>query len=259
MQTAEDYLRLIGDWSDPNPDPVVEEHEGIFVVRDDLLGYGSKIRSLDYLIGHDVFSKHVREFVFGGCPATGYAQISLPHVCSRYDKRAVLFMAKRSKDKLHPYQRKALELGADIRWVPNGMLTVTKARAREYAAASSRERRLLPLGLEDPTVIACTIRVARTLDIQPDEVWSVGSSGTLSRSLQLAFPRARVHVVSVGHTMKPHEYGRATLHRSSLRFDQAVKPEDAPPFPSVPTYDAKAWKFVREHASPGSLFWNVGA
>ena len=35
--------------------------------------------------------------------------------------------------------------------------------------------------------------------------------------------------------------------------------EDAPPFPSAPTYDAKTWKFMREHASPGALFWNVGA
>ena len=31
-----------------------------------------------------------------------------------------------------------------------------------------------------------------------------------------------------------------------------------PPFPCVPTYDAKAWKIMREQAKPGSLFWNVG-
>ena len=34
---------------------------------------------------------------------------------------------------------------------------------------------------------------------------------------------------------------------------------DKPPFPSAPTYDAKAWKFIKEHASRGALFWNVGA
>ena len=39
---------------------------------------------------------------------------------------------------------------------------------------------------------------------------------------------------------------------------QEVKEEDMPPFPSVPTYDAKAWKIMREQAKPGSLFWNVG-
>jgi hypothetical protein len=37
-QTAEDYLEMIGDWTDSLPAPVVEEHEGILVVRDDLIG-----------------------------------------------------------------------------------------------------------------------------------------------------------------------------------------------------------------------------
>jgi hypothetical protein len=36
LQTAEDYLELIGDWQDPNPAPVIVEHEGYFVLRDDL-------------------------------------------------------------------------------------------------------------------------------------------------------------------------------------------------------------------------------
>jgi hypothetical protein len=256
---ADDYLSLIGDWQDPNPAPVIETHEGIRVVRDDLLDYGSKIRSVDYLIGHDVFSRNVEEWVFGGCPATGYAQISLPYVANRYGKRVVLFMAKRSMDKLHPYQQRSLELGADIRWVPMGFLNVTKARARDYVAENPKTRRALPLGLEDPTVIASMIRVARSLDFTPSEVWSVGSSGTLSRSLQLAWPDAAVHVVSVGHQMQPHEIGRATHYRSPYKFDQAVPKHDAPPFPSAPTYDAKAWAFVRKHASEGSLFWNVGA
>ena len=87
---------------------------------------------------------------------------------------------------------------------------------------------------------------------------SVGSSGTLTRGLQMAFPDKDVHVVSVGHTMAQYEVGRAILHKSHLKFTQEVKEEDMPPFPSVPTYDAKAWKIMREQAKPGSLFWNVG-
>ena len=117
----------------------------------------------------------------------------------------------------------------------------------------------MPIGLGDNTVIASFIKVARALPVDPQEVWTVGSSGTLNRSLQYAWPEAEVHVVSVGHTMKDHEIGTAIYHRSELKFDKPVKPEDAPPFPSAPTYDAKAWKFMREHASPGALFWNVGA
>ena len=42
------------------------------------------------------------------------------------------------------------------------------------------------------------------------------------------------------------------------KFDKPIKPIDAPPFPSAPTYDAKAWPFLKEFAKPNALFWNVG-
>ena len=99
--TAEDYLSIIGDWVDPNPKPVVEKHDGFLVVRDDLLGGGSKIRFADYLVGSD---NSTSEWVYGSSPATGYAQISLGHLCKKYDKKAVVFMANRSVEKRHQYQ-----------------------------------------------------------------------------------------------------------------------------------------------------------
>ena len=167
-------------------------------------------------------------------------------------------MAERRIENFHPYQKKGLLLGAQYHWVPNGMLNVTQARAREYVAEFPNTRMVLPLGLEHEYVTACFIKVARALP-SPKEFWSVGSSGSLNRALQLAWPDAEANVVSVGHKMKPEEIGRANYYRSELPFNKAVKPKDAPPFPSAPTYDAKAWKFVREHASPGAYFWNVGA
>ena len=57
---------------------------------------------------------------------------------------------------------------------------------------------------------------------------------------------ATIHVVSVGHTMNEREIGRAIYHRSEYKFDQPVKEDEMPPFPSAPTYDAKAWKFIQE-------------
>ena len=89
---------------------------------------------------------------------------------------------KRSLDNLHPYQKQALEYGADIRWVPNGMLQVTKARAREYFYEDPKRRRLLPLGLEEKRVFEDIRDLARNIEkdynINISEVWSVGSSGT---------------------------------------------------------------------------------
>ena len=259
-ETAEeDYLPLIEDWEDPNPDPVLVMYDGIAVVRDDILPAGSKIRAVDYMIGHAPEYQHVKEWVFGCCPATGYAQISLPYVCNRYGKKTILFMAKRKPENYHEYQKRGMKLGAEYKWVNMGMLTVTKKRAQEYYEDNKAEREVLPIGLEHPSVIASFIKVARSINYVPKEVWSVGSSGTLNRSLQLAWPDAEVNVVSVGHKMSDREIGRAKYWRSELSFDKPVSKNDSPPFPSAPTYDAKAWKFVRENASHGALFWNVGA
>lgn len=249
--TSEDYETLIGDWTDPLSPPVVEEHEGILVVRDDLIGGGSKMRFADYLIRSQ---PEIKEWVYGSSPATGYAQISLAHLCTKYDKKAVVFMADRAVEKRHPYQLQAIEAGAIMNWVPNGMLSVTEKRARDYVAEDPTCRRLLPIGFDHPTVVASIARVARGMDVQPSEVWTVGSSGTLTRGLQLAWPRSSFHCVRVGHS---GSYGNAKIYKSEYAFNKPTKV--LPPFPSAPTYDAKAWEFIKDHASPGALFWNVGS
>ena len=249
--TAEDYLEMIDDWADPNPDPVIEEHEGFLVVRDDLLGGGSKMRFADYLISSNT---EVEEWVYGSSPATGYAQISLSCMCAKYGKKAVIFMAERSMDNLHDYQLRAIEEGAIMHWVPNGMLSVTEKRARDYVAEDSKTRRLLPIGFDDDTVVSSIISVSRSLPVDPTEVWTVGSSGTLTRGLQLAWPNAKFHCVRVGHS---GSYGEAKIYKSEYAFNKPTKV--LPPFPSAPTYDAKAWEFMLDHASPGALFWNVGS
>ena len=48
-EAKEYYLELAKGWEDPNPNPVVEEYDGVRVVRDDLIT-GSKIRGGDCLI-----------------------------------------------------------------------------------------------------------------------------------------------------------------------------------------------------------------
>ena len=241
----------LGEWKDPNPDPVVEEHKGFLVVRDDLLGGGSKVRFADYLI---TSNPEVEEWVYGSSPATGYAQISLSCLCRKYGKKSVIFMADRSVEKRHPYQLQAIDEGAIMHWIPNGMLSVTEKRARDYVSDSPTSRRLLPIGFDHPSVLASVVRVAQSMDVKPSEVWTVGSSGTLTRGLQLAWPDASFHCVTVGHA---GDYGRAKTYKCNLPFNKATKV--LPPFPSAPTYDAKAWEFMLEHASPGALFWNVGA
>ncbi len=253
--SVEELLDMVSDWQDPHPLPIIKEYDGFNVVRDDLLDYGSKIRFLDCLI-RDLPHK---EIVFGSSPANGYAQISVPYVCNKYDKKFVVFMAKRNMENLHPYQKRGMDLGGIYNWVNMGMLSVTQSRARKYYEEKPDERFLLPIGLEHPKVIGSIIKVCRKLDESSfSDIWVVGSSGTISRGLQLAFPNKNVNVVSVGHKLNEREIGRAKIYTTDYKFDKEVRPEDEPPFPSAPTYDAKGWAVMRKYGKDNSLFWNVG-
>ena len=57
MIVAEDYLHLVRDWYDPYDDPIVELHDNVHVVRDDVLPAGSKMRFIDKLI-RDAIAKN---------------------------------------------------------------------------------------------------------------------------------------------------------------------------------------------------------
>lgn len=250
------------EWKDPYPKPVIQEIQpNVFVVRDDLIEVGSKARFIDFLIGHSEEFHDKKEIVYGSSPATGFAQISGPAVCNRYNKKFVLFMAKRDPSKYTEYQKKGIELGSIYNWVPDGMLVVTEKKAKDYVALDPKNRALLPLGLENELVLASIEKVAKGLNIEPDVVWTVGSSGTLSRGLQRAW-NCEFHIVQVGHKLTEKEAGRAIIHETSYKFNSSVKKEDSPPYPSSPTYDAKLWKpFVEWKKTLKSekkiLIWNV--
>ena len=192
---------------------------------------------------------------FGGANKVGWGPISLTHVCNKYGKKATFFMAKRAVPTWH--QQQVLDMGGTIHWVANGMLNLTKAQARRYYEEDTISRRVLPLGLEHPTVLGSIIKVARSLKIKPTEIWTIASSGTLNRGLQLAFPDVDCYAIQVGHKMSDYEKGRAKVLISPYKYDRAVKPEDAPPYPSEPFYDAKVWSFVRDMAKKYTLIWNV--
>ena len=203
LLNAKDYLRLVEDWQDPYDKPVIENIEGIDVVRDDLLPAGSKQRFIDKLIK----DTNCEEWVFGGSNKVGWGPISLAYVCKKYNKKVTCFWAKRKEPTWH--QKKYMEYGGRIEWVNMGMLSVTLSRAEKYRKEKPEIRKTLPLGLEHDLVLASIIKVAQSLNLKPDCVWTVGSSGTLNRGLQIAFPDAECHLIQTGHKLSDRQIGRA--------------------------------------------------
>jgi len=225
------------------PSLEIIEHDGILVVRDDKMPGGTKARVLSVLFDHH------QEYVYAS-PVFGYAQVALAHTAAARGKRATVFCAARKHK--HPRTIEAQTAGARIVEVPAGYMSVVRARARVYAQAAGA--RLLPFGLDDPVFIEALASLARSLPLTPPEVWTVAGSGVLSRALQMAWPTARFFAVQVGAVP---DAGKAELFIAPERFEQDAR--QPPPFPSCSNYDAKAWRFVRQHASPGALFWNVAA
>jgi threonine dehydratase len=227
--------------------PIIEEHEGVHVVRDDLFAGGTKARFIPALFDH------ADEVVYASS-AEGGAQCALAHVARALSKRATIFVPDRAKP--HPRQLEARRLGARVVRVKPGYLNVVQARAREYCRLSGAM--LAPFGMSVPGGIEAIAEAAKQIKIKPDQVWCAAGSGTLAKALRRAWPEAEHHVVQVGHALTSTEVAGAVVHVYPKPYKHVV-PASASPFPSDPHYDAKAWQ-VCQVARPRNgctLFWNV--
>lgn len=225
--------------------PEITKQGNFYVVRDDQYPGGTKARVLPEILA----GLNAEEFVYAS-PAYGYAQIALAYSAREIGKAATVFVAKRAE--LHPWTAKAKQAGAKIVQVPYGYLSNVQAKAKAYAAEAGAY--YLPFGFDFPLFQQRLAEMAAKLDVQPQEVWSVAGSGTLTRALQQAWPGAEFNAVQIGAVPKA---GKANVIQAAEKFEQNAKVK--PPFPSCSNYDAKAWRFIQQQAKPGALFWNVAA
>ncbi len=236
------------------PDPVVEVHEGVHVVREDVFSGGTKRRFVDAYVARQARAS-VREFVYA-TTVYGGAQIALAHACRAANVQATVFGAKRKA--LHSRTLEAQTAGAIIHEVPMGFLTNVQAKARVYCEETGAH--LMPFGFDydeaRATIAAAAARVRATHG-RFNESWCAIGSGTLIRSLQEAQLAKSYHGILVGRDHA--EAGAAEQIRHPLAFGADAKPLDRPPFPSCSNYDAKVWRYARERAAAGRriVFWNV--
>ena len=231
------------------PKPIIKEYDGIQVVRDDLLDGGTKRRAFTMYIAS---LPNIEEFVYAS-PRQGYAQLSLAYACRDLGRKCTVTVPK---GKHYWLTDEAIKLGCNIIEVPMGFLTNIQAKARYYC--QDNDAHLIPFGGDHPIIVEAMRQTALSLNLNPTEVWTVMSSGVLSRGLQGAWPDAKVYGVRIGHNTTPQEQGRAETYKSRYKFQQECKEDERPPFPSSLTYDSKAWSFMKEHANKNALFWNVG-
>lgn len=252
MSNRQAWLDLAGDWKDPFGAPQIIEHDGFKVVREDLMGFGSKCRFGDILVSE---SEH--DTLVYVQPRYGFAGISLAYLAEKYNKKLVLFSP--SQKEISDHQAICIENGADMKFRRIAAMPNLNRMAADWAKENNAF--FIPLGLKHELVTAAAVKVAYDLAEKhgyPEEVWSAISTGVLSRALQIAWPETNFNGVAVARNIKKGERGRATLWSHPKPFNQDVDSQYLPPFPSARNYDAKAWEFMTKHGNPGAWFWNVG-
>ena len=155
------YIDLIGDYVSPYDDPVVTTHEGVQVVRDDLIT-GSKVRGGDLLV-----SRVEEERLVYVQPRTGLAGVSLLDVCKRHNKSLTLFMP--SSKRISPHQACCIERGCEARFARIAAMPILNKYAFEWAESNGAF--FIPLGLKHELVTAGIINAALRIP-EPEEVWT---------------------------------------------------------------------------------------
>ena len=156
-------LEALKDWKDPYP-IYVREHEGIKVVRDDLME-GSKARFGDYF-----FSQIKEDTVVYVQPRVGLAGVALLELAKKYNKKVVLFMP--ASKKMSDHQAIVIERGAIPKFRRIAAMPVLNKYARDYAMDT--KACFIPLGLYHPLVVAGAASVARNIREQygtPERVY----------------------------------------------------------------------------------------
>ena len=248
LEAREYYLDLAKDWEDPYFTPMVVKHQGIRVVRDDVIT-GTKVRGGDCLI-----STIKEDTIAYVQPRTGLAGVSLLEVAKRHGKKVRLYMP--SSKRISHHQACCIERGAEVSFHRIAAMPNLNKIAQEDAKKNGYY--FVPLGLKHKMVTAGLVKSASQIP-EPEEVYTVISTGVLSRALQIAWPNAKFTAIAVARNMKAGESGRAKLISAPEAFTKAIKREEMPPFPSIGTYDAKAWRYIPKNTGKDILFWNVGA
>jgi hypothetical protein len=225
----------------------IHEHAGFLVVRGDLIPGGVKRICLTSLLG-EVAEKEV---VYAA-HAYGHSGLALGLAGMHNSKKVTLFFAGPRVSTYVFDQTEALSNVSCVVVDDCSHQSQVVQLAKEYAEAHGAY--FMPVGFDYQPFTDLLVNLARSLDVNPTEVWVSGGSGTTSRCLVKAWPQAQIHTVHLGMMPNADMGTKNVYHVPERPTDQATA---LPPYPSALYYDAKIWRFVKEHASEGSLIWNT--
>src|SRR3990167_8324090 len=234
-----------------NPQIVVKsytyETKTFNVVSDNYLVGGTKQRILG------AYLENVRKpkIIYAG-PPSGYASVALAYCASMWGKKAILFSSTHiTKGTAAEY---AVDLGLEIR------TSKTLKDAKKDADIFENRNKdcfQVPFGMfndELKQYLVAAISESWTGPI-PKRIWLAAGSGLILAALQKLWPETKFMVVQVGKKIYEDQLERSQLFVATENFWDDTK--DLPPWDSLESYDAKIWKFMKQHGEDGDYVWNV--
>lgn len=241
------YLELTKDYK-PAVQFNIKLYDGYHVVDDGDFQYGTKAKMADFMI-----SQVKEDTLVYVAPRTGFAPYSLTHLAKKYNKKLVLFMP--ACKEISEHQLKVIEEGATPIFIKTPAMPTLNAWAKEFAKKTGAK--YLPFGLKHELVVAGGVKIFHESFkmFHIPRMWTVFSTGVLSRTLQIALPKTAFNAVAVARNVQPGELGRAKFYSYDKAFTKETKVHV--PFDCIRTYDAKGWEYMTKYGKEGDWFWNV--
>lgn len=248
------YLDLTKDFKSSFGDFNVKQVDGFNVIDEsESCEVGYKARSGEFFI-KDLVRQGVEKIVYVQ-PRRGFAGISLSWLCKKYGLDLILVMP--SSKEVSDHQALCIELGAKPLFARIAAMPNANSLAKKYAKKVGAY--YVPLGLNHPYVIAGGIRCMYDYfkdKEKPKTMWSVISTGVLSRTMQIALPDTEFNAVAVARNIQQGELGRAKFYSYHKPFNS--KSDLIPDkFDCEDSYDSKGWDYMVKHGKQGDWFFSV--
>jgi|TARA_R110002096_G_scaffold356370_2_gene549607 hypothetical protein len=249
------YLDLTKNFKSSFSEFKVLNVNGINVIDESLAcPVGYKARSGELLI-QQLLNKGIKEIVYVQ-PRRGFAGISLSYLCKKYGLNLTLIMP--SSKEISDHQALCIEYGAKPLFARIAAMPNANRLAKLYADVSDN-RYFIPLGLNHELVIAGGVRAVSDFfknREHPKTMWSVISTGVLTRSLQIALPNTEFKAIAVSRNIQQGELGKAEFMSYHKPFNSKsdLIPKE---FNCENSYDSKGWEYAVKNGKPGDWFFNV--
>jgi len=252
--TLDDYLDKTKNFKSSFDDFIVKKVNGFNVIDEsESCEVGYKARSAEYFI-QQLVNQGIKELVYVQ-PRRGFAGISLSWLCKKYDLNLTLVMP--ASKEVSDHQALCIELGAKPLFARIAAMPNANSLAKKYAEKNNAY--FIPLGLNHPLVIAGGVRSFYNYfnDKQkPSVMWSVISTGVLTRTMQIALPETKFKAIAVARNIQQGELGKADFYSYHKPFNSKsdLIPSE---FNCEDSYDSKGWDYLNKYGQQNDWFFSV--